>query len=173
MQPLLIAAGHSNTDPGACANGQQEAALALELRDMVAAYLRQAGRDVTEDGADGVNLPLTEAIRLAKGRFAVEIHFNAASPSAGGVECIAPVGLRYQAQKLAQATASALKIKPRGDAGYTCEAQSQHKRLGFVRAGGLILEVCFITNATEMAWYLAQKHALARTLAATLDSLTR
>ena len=59
---VLIAAGHSDTDPGAVANGHKEALMALELRDKVAAVLRAEGFDVIEDGKDGQNLPLAESI---------------------------------------------------------------------------------------------------------------
>ena len=45
----LISAGHGGTDPGACANGHAEAAIALEMRDLVAIRLvemRQLGESM-------------------------------------------------------------------------------------------------------------------------------
>ena len=48
---FLIAAGHGAGDPGNMAAGLSEAALMLELRDIVALKLRALGHDVITDGA--------------------------------------------------------------------------------------------------------------------------
>ena len=168
---VLISAGHSDTDPGAVSNGHTEAKLALQLRDSVAAYLRQYGVKVVEDGNDGQNLPLTDAIRLAKGRFAIEIHFNAGPESAAGVECIALPAMRYHAQRLAASVASVLRNKLRGDHGYIDQSKSARGRLGFVQAGGLILEVCFLSNRQETAYYMANSSKVAQELAKAIEEL--
>lgn len=169
---VLISAGHSDSDPGAVANGQTEAKLALQLRDAVAAYLRQYGLKVYEDGKDGQNLPLAEAIKLAKGRLAIELHFNSvANPDASGVECIALPAMRYHAQRLSAAVAGVLKNKLRGDHGYIDQSKSARGRLGFVQAGGLILEVCFLSNKQETAYFMASSAKVAQELAKTIKEL--
>ena len=169
---VLISAGHSDTDPGAVANGQKEAKLAVELRDMVASRLRQMGCKVVTDGGPGQNLPLNSAIIAAKNRFPVEIHFNAAaSADASGVECISLVSKRYQSQKLSQAVAGVLKNKVRGDGGWIDQSKSARGRLGFVQAGGLILEVCFLSNRQETAYYMANSAKVAQELAKTIKEL--
>ena len=43
---FTVTAGHSDKDPGACANGYKEADLALWLRNTIASKLRQLGHTV-------------------------------------------------------------------------------------------------------------------------------
>lgn len=161
---IAITAGHSMTDPGAVNTRLKitEAKLALNLRDQVAALLRLRGFEVVEDGADGVNQPLPQAIALARGRLAVEIHFNAGPPTATGVEAISLPKLKPLAVGLSKAVASVLHCKLRGADGWIDQRQSQHPRLGYVQAGGVILEVAFISNDADMCHYLANSNLVAR-----------
>lgn len=163
MKTYVITAGHSNVDPGAVANGQREAVLAVELRDIIAAKLREKGYTVLTDGQRGDNKPLSSAIKLIKqGDVAVEIHFNAAAnPAAAGVETIALPKHKALAQRLSQAIAGVAGSKLRGDAGYIDQSKSARGRLGYVSAGGLIVEVAFISNRAEMAAYQAKKWLVA------------
>lgn len=166
---ILVSAGHSTVPPrdsGAVANGYTESYLTLELRDMVADLLRARGFEVLEDGKDGVNEPLTKAISLAKqADIAIEFHFNAGPPSATGVEVLAAPKHKALAQKIAGAIAAATNLSTRGDKGFKPENSGQHSRLGFVRAGGLIVEVCFITSKTDMNLYTANKAKVAEKVA--------
>jgi N-acetylmuramoyl-L-alanine amidase len=172
VKTILVSAGHGAADPGAVSpDGQhKEAHLALRLRDLVAAELRAGGAGVVlTDGGGGTNLPLPEAIKSARrAQVAVEIHFNSGPPQATGVECLANPRHRQLAQSLAQAVALSTGLKLRGELGYKPENAGQHRRLAFVQAGGVILEVCFISNAADVAAYLrAEKevaHGIARAL---------
>ena len=116
----IITAGHSNTDPGAVGNGYREADIALVMRELVAMKLRQRGHTVTTDGGGKTNLPLSEAVKLAKqGDIAVEIHCNAShSPTARGVETIALPKDRALAQRISQSIAAVTGQRLRGDAGW-------------------------------------------------------
>ena len=143
---ILVCAGHGGNDPGNTWGGTTEAALMLELRHIVALKLRQAGHEVTEDGGRGVNLPLNDAIRLARGHdVAIELHTNAsANQTATGVEVIAAPKNKLLAQRIAQAVGRVLEIPVRRDGGLYPLAQFKRERQftpGFVRAGGLIVEV--------------------------------
>ena len=60
---LFISAGHSNTDPGAAANGATEADVVLGFRDALADELRGKVAFAT-DGEAGSNLPLRQAAKL-------------------------------------------------------------------------------------------------------------
>lgn len=173
MQKVFISAGHSNTDPGATVNGATEAALAVELRNAVAGYLVLGGYDVAKDGTDSENLPLSAAVKMIAGKaLAIEIHFNSvADPSANGVECISLPDKKSVAQKLAAATASSLGLKLRGAAGWIDQSKSQRSKLAFVQAGGLILEVCFISNSDDLAVYQKRKDVLAKVLAESIKGL--
>lgn len=170
MMQVLISAGHSATDPGAVNEHMKltEAKLALDLRDSVAAELRRYGVEVVEDGRDAENLPLAQAIKLVKGRTAVELHFNAGPSSAHGVEAISLPPQAGLARALSKAVASVLKTRVRGSDGWIDQSKSARGKLGFVQAGGIILEVAFISNDGEIGFYLANKGAVAKAIAATI-----
>lgn len=167
MKRIFISAGHDSKDPGAVANGRQEAAIALEFRDMVAHYLGAAGAAFAMDGAKGQNLPLREAVKLIRpGDVAVEFHLNAAaSPEATGVETLSADREKKLGAELCETIASTLKIRNRGAKG---EASGQHSRLAFVQAGGIIVELFFLTNKADLAAYDASKWVLAKNVAAVL-----
>ena len=164
----LMSAGHSETDPGATGNGYTESKEAVKVRDEVARLLRAKGLSVIEDGADGRNEPLTRAIVLArKADVAVEFHFNAAASSqASGVEVLAKTNNRILAQKIAKGISAALKLPLRGgDGGYKSDSSGQHHRLGFAEVGGLIVEICFISNPADMKSYKNNFDAMCRAIA--------
>lgn len=163
----LISAGHSATDPGACANGYTEAAIALDMRDLVAAHLMQMRHTVLMDGDLGENLPLKQALALVKGAdLAVELHCNAAANlQATGVEVISPPALKLVAQRIARAIALETGQRLRGVGGWIDQSQSQHSRLAFVQAGGLIVEMVFITNASDLDKFLSIKDRVAQAIA--------
>lgn len=167
---ILVSAGHSNVDPGAVANGFREADIAAEFRNLVAHELRQAGVDVLTDGEGSDNKPLAEAVKLAGGvGLAVEFHCNAAvNPRAGGVESISLLARRNLSQRISAAIAGVLGIKLRGDCGWIDQAATPRQRLAFVNAGGVIVELFFISNPAELAAYQAKKMDLARAVAAVL-----
>lgn len=168
---IVITAGHSEVDPGAVNPRLKltEAKLAVQLRDNVAGILKAKGFDVATDGAKGENQPLPKAIALIKGSaLAVEIHFNAGPVLASGVEAISKPALRGFAQALALAVSTVTKAKLRGSGGWIDQTQSQHSRLGFVEAGGVILELEFISNDSAMAVYQANAKAVNEAIAATI-----
>lgn len=163
----LISAGHSATDPGACANGHTEAAIALDMRDLVAKRLLEMRHTVLSDGGLGENLPLKQAVALVKDTdLAVELHCNAAANlHATGVEVIAPPALKLVAQRIARAIAGETGQKLRGQGGWIDQSQSQHAKLAFVQAGGLIVEMVFISNLADLRGFLAVKERVAMAIA--------
>lgn len=171
MSVIVLTAGHSATDPGAVAAGFTEAQLMLELRDLTADMLRARGHEVITDGRPDVNLPLRQAIDLiGEGDVAVELHTNASvNPSARGVEAISLPNQREFSQALAQRVADVMRTRTRGVGGWIDQSQSARGRLGYVSAGGVILETFFISNPEERARYLADPHAVAEAIADVLD----
>ncbi len=163
----LISAGHGGKSPGAIAHGHTEAAIALEMRDLVAARLTELGHTVVTDGGTGENLPLKQALALVKGTdLAVELHCNAvASPSATGVEVFSPPALKVVAQRIARAIADETGQKLRGELGWKDQTESQHAELAFVQAGGLIVELVFMSNASDLKTFLAAKERVAAAIA--------
>ena len=171
MKKVLVSAGHctiknSNYDSGAVGNGFLEANEALRLRDATAKNLREKGVTVLEDGADGISEPLTKAIALARqADVAVEFHFNAGPSAATGIEILAKLNKKSLSQKLGLAIATATGLKLRGEVGWKRDDSGPHKRLGFCESGGLIIEVCFISNAGDMKAYQKNFDAIARNVA--------
>lgn len=169
----VITAGHSNTDPGAvAADRTTEARLVLEFRDMVAAAMRNRGATVYEDGADGDNQPLTQAIALAKAHpkaIALEFHMNASdNKTATGVETISLLPRRQLSQRVSQAIAAATGQRLRGDAGWIDPTRSARGTLGFCNAGGMIAELAFLSNPGDLARWHATKIATAAALTTVL-----
>lgn len=153
---LFIAAGHSDTDPGAVGHGHTEADIVLEFRDLLADYLRDKVL-FDKDGQPGQNLPLREAVGAAKAHdLAVEFHLNAfTNPAATGVETLSH-GRHYPlGNALCRAIADTLGIANRGAKG---EGSGQHSRLAFIsQGGGIIVELFFITNKSDLARYIANR----------------
>lgn len=164
---IVITAGHSNTDPGAVNGSVTEAHIVTDFRNLVAYYLRRAGVPFVTDGEDHQNLPLSQAIRLVKpGSIAVEFHCNAAAnKSATGVETLSGPEHIKLGEKLCGAIAGVLDLRNRGA---KPENAGQHSRLGFVRAGGLIVELFFISNDHDLRVYLDKKWLVARAVSEVL-----
>lgn len=157
MNTIYISAGHGGGDVGAVNPrlNLKEADLAVKLRNAVVHYLKEAEVPYNTDGFATANQPLRQALPGAKAaKHAVEIHFNAAEArSASGVEALAGGHNKALAQKLCQAVVDVTGSKLRGDKGYKPENAGQHHRLAFVQAGGIILEVEFISNDEAMKVY--------------------
>lgn len=166
MSVYLISAGHGGDDPGACALGRKEADICLAMRELVATRLLEMRHTALQDGGKGVNLPLRDALKLIKGTdLAVELHCNAGPATATGVEVIAPPALKLVAQRIARAIAGETGQKLRGQGGWIDQSQSQHPRLAWVQAGGLIVEMVFMTNAGDMQTFMQAQERVAMAIA--------
>lgn len=161
---IFISAGHSNSDPGACAHGRREADIAVDFRNMVAYYLDKANVEYLTDGTGTLNLPLRDAVKTAKDCFpAVEFHCNAGPASATGVEVLSGPQHASLAARLSKGISVDLGIRDRGA---KPENSGQHHRLAFISDGkGLIVELFFITNKDDLAAYDDKKWVVARTVA--------
>lgn len=164
---ILLSAGHSNADPGAVANGAKESDIAVEARNIVRQKLEAAGYLAVSDGSGKDNQPLAQAVRLISGKtLAVEFHCNAAvNPLAGGVECISLPSLRDESQKISAAIAGAMGIKMRGDNGWIDQTKSARGRLAFVAAGGIIVELFFLSNPAELKTWQDKKWLICQAIA--------
>lgn len=175
MSAIFVSAGHSNTDPGAAANGRKEADIVTEFRNIVAFYLREARIPHYTDGVGAENWPLARAAKEAKSyAIAVEFHLNAAGPQATGVETLSAPKDFELGRKLCDAVSSTLGIRSRGA---KPENAGQHKRLAFVQAGGIIVELFFLTSKSDLAAYDSKKwvaaKAVAKVLKEHLDAVDR
>lgn len=166
-----VTAGHGGNDPGAiAADGTTEAALMVELRDIVAHKLRAAGHTVRIDGGWRQNLPLPYALTLVPGSdAAIELHTNAfTNPAATGVEVISLPAQKELARTIARRIAHTLELPVRGAGGWIDQSQSARGRLGFVRAGGLVVEAFFLSNPRDLAAYESRKWLVASAIVSAL-----
>lgn len=179
---LFISAGHSNTpdrDRGACGNGYQEGDLTAEFRELLMAELATQGVTALRDGDNSVTVETLQFIRkklLDPRSILVDIHFNAAPPAATGTEVIIPESFsvfeRDLADELAAYMATTLQIRNRGR---KTEAQTARKKLAWMRAAGenILLEICFISNPSDIRSYQQNKHSLAAGIAGILAKWTK
>ncbi|MEQ1763210.1 MAG: N-acetylmuramoyl-L-alanine amidase, partial [Pyrinomonadaceae bacterium] len=126
---------------------------------------------VIEDGEDGENEPLKKAIALIRSTrpaAAIEFHWNGGPPSATGIEVLCKSAHKTLAQGIAGAIHAATGLVLRGDRGWKPENSGQHERLGFCEAGGLIVEVCFISSKVDMNRYTTTKGHVAANIAEVL-----
>jgi len=158
-----ISAGHCNTpgsnyDPGAPGvNGRWEANETVILRDAVVNELRQRGYNNIICDLDAENRhQYLNRIKTGGGSVVVEFHFNAGPLTATGTEALISVDAgqleKEMAGEFAMSTSRILGIRNRG---VKPESVTRHKRLGLMRKTGLVVmvEVCFISNANDMAAY--------------------
>lgn len=167
MKRIFISAGHGAGDPGAVGFGYTEASVVLDFRDLVAHYLTVEDVPFAMDGPKGQNLALRESIRLIRpGDVAVEFHLNASgAPTATGVETLGESKTRALGTNICEKVSARLGIRNRGAKD---EASGQHARLAFVQAGGLIVELFFLSNREDLTAYNARKWLLARDIAGVL-----
>lgn len=164
---MFLSAGHSNTDPGAVGNGLKEADVAVEIRNIVSFYLTRMKIKHTVDGTGTDNIPLGAAVKMAKGHnIALEFHCNASdNPSATGCEILCAPKDYKRAVPILNAIAKTLDLRNRG---VKPENAGQHHRLAFVQAGGMIVELFFISNPSDVAKYQAKKWLLGKAIAEAL-----
>lgn len=174
MLRFTVCAGHGGTDPGAVYNGFTERDMMLELRHLVSYKLKLLECTVVNDGDRWTNLPLAEAIPLIKDSdLSIELHLNAGPPTAKGVESFSLLGLKPVAQAISTAISDVLETTVRGDKGWKDQAESARKKLGFVNAGGIIVETFFMTNPKEFWRYQETKWLVAGAIAdAMVNSMT-
>jgi N-acetylmuramoyl-L-alanine amidase len=180
MRKIFISAGHSNRrgrDRGAAGCGYVEGELTAELRSLIVQRLVNLGADVVVDQDDSIFSQTINFFRnlVTPDCIVLDIHFNAASPSASGTETLVPSnasGFECQlAYDLSRAVSDALGTPVRGSfrglPGVKSEVESHHGRLGWMRLNGntVLMEVCFITNCDEMLLYQKSKGRLASDIA--------
>lgn len=172
---ILLSAGHSNADPGAVANGVKEADIAVEARNIVRHKLETAGFPVVSDGIGSDNQPLSQAVKLIAGKsLALEFHCNAAvNPQAGGVECISLSNRKEESQEIAKAIAKVMGIKTRGEGGWIDQSSSARGKLAFVSGGGIIIELFFLSNPSELKTWQEKKWLVCQAIADTITNLVK
>jgi N-acetylmuramoyl-L-alanine amidase len=179
MRTLYLSAGHSaqdGIDQGAQGNGYSEGKLTSELRAMLVNELKTIGVTANVDSDYSVT---GQTVRLFKtmvsgNSVAIDIHFNAAtSELATGTEVLIPASAttfeKVFAADLAKKMSEVLNIKNRG---VKTELESARKKLLWMEipCENILLEVCFISNTTDIRSYQDNKSVLAKKLAELIKS---
>ena len=179
MKKLFLSAGHSPTEPGAWGNGYREELLAIEFRDLLVTELKALDAIPTiDDNNNALKKTLAYFKNLVSSNsVCVDIHWNASSNStATGVETLIPAtysSFEYNlASLLSSEISNTLGIRMRGTNGVKTEADSHHGRLGWMRLNGenILIEMCFISNLSDMQKYQKNKISLAKNIAIILKA---
>lgn len=166
---LFVAAGHGGADPGASGNGYVEKDLTIEFRKVLVAELRALGVEAITDPDENA---LKQTLAWLRGKFGTkdilfDIHWNAGPSSSHGSEVIVPDESSPFEKQLATDLCAAMASFGFYNRGIKPESQTFRKRLGWMRpsAENVLIEICFITNLTDMKLYGANKRGIARKLA--------
>jgi N-acetylmuramoyl-L-alanine amidase len=176
MRNVFVIAGHGGSDPGAAYGRYIERDLAIEFRDLVIANLRLYGINAKTDANTNA---LRQTLQWLIGKFSsrdilIDIHWNAGVPAANGTEIFVPDAAstfeRHLAMSLLRVFAE-VGFKARG---VKPESVSARKSLGWMRpnAENILIEVCFLTNNTDMQVYETNKNILAKKIAETIKQFT-
>lgn len=176
MRKIFVIAGHTNVaglDRGASGNGYIEGELTVEFRDLVIAELNKIGvQAITDDNRNA----LSQTLSWLRGKFTAkdilfDIHYNAGTPQANGTEAIVPNNATPFEASIAFKICKAFERCGFRNRGVKPESSTARKRLGWMRpnAENILLEVCFISNQSDMQIYQLNKHILAKDVAAVLS----
>jgi N-acetylmuramoyl-L-alanine amidase len=180
MRKIFLSAGHTNIpggDRGASGNGFIEGELTIELRNSIYNELCILGARAELDSNSNALKETIQAFKnlVSPSCILVDIHWNAAGPTATGTETFIPDNYTEfeleLASKLSKCISDTLEIPLRGSVkgkpGVKTEAMSARKTLGFMRLTGqnALLEVCFISNKSDMEKYQTNKKTLAKNIA--------
>ena len=173
---LIISAGHGGTDSGAVGNGYIERDLTIELRDLIVSELSSLGVKAETDPNQNA---LKETLAWLRGKFGsrdilFDIHWNAGPAAAKGSEVIVlEVSSDYE-KKLAEALLKVLTDIGFKSRGVKPESETARKTLGWMRtvAENVLIEICFISNATDMKLYQANKQTIAKRIANVLKTFS-
>lgn len=184
IRNVFISSGHSNisgTDRGATGiDGIVEGDLVVELKDLIVKELQLLNQIVFTDHNSYVTNDTVKIINklLKPHDVAIDLHFNAfAVESAKGTEVLVPFkASKFEldlAKCLCDQISACLNTKNRG---IKTEANSARKHLIFMTPNceNILIEVCFITNKTDLIMYLTKKQMVAKVIAKCIfDFLTK
>jgi N-acetylmuramoyl-L-alanine amidase len=170
---IFISAGHNpngiKVDVGAVANGYTEANLAIDFRELVEVELNKLKVQYVTDADTERLAEYLERIKTGNASVVLEFHFDASDkPTVSGTTSIVGVDADRLdmsfAREIVNTTSAILGIKNRG---VISEAQSHRGRLGLMRENGIVslLELCFITNKSDLESYFRNRQSLAREIA--------
>ena len=171
---IFLSAGHGGKDSGAVGNGYVERDLTIDLRNHIARELKALG--VVPSMDDDRNA-LAQTLSWLRGKVVnrdilLDLHWNAAAnPEAKGSEIIIPDVASQFEKDLSKALLKVFIDLGFKDRGVKPEALTARRKLGWMRpnAENILIEVCFISNITDMKLYEANKQNIAKRIASVLN----
>ncbi len=184
MRKIYISAGHSNKagrDRGASGNNFIEGELTAEFRGLLVKELNKLGVKPITDADDTIFSQTVNYFRnlVDSKAIVLDIHWNSATPQAKGTETLIPgkpTSFEIKlAESLSKKVGEVLEIPLRGKNGVKTELESHHKKLAWMSLTGenVLMEVCFISNKSEMNTYQKNKNILAENIAKVLYNFAK
>jgi len=171
---IILSAGHGGSDPGAVSGKYIERDLAIDFREEIALALSRIEVCPVMDPNPNA---LKATLSWIKGRFEkddilLDIHWNAASPTAQGTEVIIPKIYSTFEQNFAQELLNIFASYGFKSRGIKTEDKTPRKSLGWMRpvAENILIEVCFLTNKKDMENFEKNKLELASKIAELIKS---
>ena len=176
---LYLISGHNGERTGASSNYLDEGLETIVLRNLICLNLTRLDflDFETDDDKDNLNTVISKLKqKVKKDDILIDIHFNAADPKATGSEVFIPTDYdeveKELAEKLLNEVTTTLNIKSRG---VKVEGLSQHSKLGMLHlpCHTVLLEVCFLTNKSDVYRYKEKRELLAERIAEILIERTK
>lgn len=171
---LILIAGHNGNGTGASSPHLDEGVETIVLRNLICLNLTRNGFTdyYTDDDRDNLNTVITKLkSKVKKDDILIDIHFNSAIETANGTEIFIPTDYSPEEKSLAETllktACDTLGTKSRG---VKVEGQSQHSKLGMLHLPCItvLLEVCFLTNKSDINKYKENRERLAERIAGDL-----
>lgn len=165
MVKILLIAGHGQGDPGAVGNGLQEATETRDVVNRLAPLLRAKGANITvfNQAVDAYASIQRGTIPFnASYDYVFEVHFNS-------VEDVSAHGTEIYVTTSESSVAVEQKVMEKLSKFFTNRSVKRNnfaviqtaRNLGMSSA---LLEVCFVSNASDAAKYKANKQAIAQAI---------
>lgn len=163
-------AGHNNFDPGAVYNGIKEADKTKELRNLISKHLG-THKHITDYDCE-TNRQHQNRIKPGSGSVLADHHFDASTnPNVSGVGVFVANNANENSKAMGQEVVNGLsEIMQIPNRGVRTESQSGRGRIGILHLGAgiaILVEVCFLSNPSDMAKYELNKEKIAKFLSDT------
>lgn len=171
---IHLISGHNGNSTGASSPFLDEGTETIILRNLIAINLTRLGclDYTTDEDTDNLNTVISKLKRkVKKDDILIDIHFNSATETANGTEVFIPTDYTPEEKSLAETllktVCDTLDTKSRG---VKVEGQSQHSRLAILHlpCTTVLLEVCFLTNKSDVYKYKEKREVLAERIAQVL-----
>ncbi|MFQ9922539.1 MAG: N-acetylmuramoyl-L-alanine amidase [Beduini sp.] len=167
MAKILLISGHGAGDAGACGNGYREANLTREFVNILAPKLsKYAVVDVYDQNRDAFQDLCKGCLNISNAyTYILEVHFNSASSAAYGSEIYVvheESGITVE-QEIMKHMANFFTLRDNDSMfdGVKRENFGVINRVHSLGMSGALLEVCFISNASDIHTYQSNKYAIA------------